>query len=86
MGGGGGGGGESTLQAVPGQRRYSDLEKIADDIKAKHRQRELKRPTKKKRQQRKNSASNIWNPSPPKESQIWEQVTDFIQIQASLRL
>jgi len=71
--------GESTLQAVPGQRRYSDLEKIADDIKAKHRQRELKRQQKEAAAAQKQRIKYLESLA-PKESQIWEQVTDFIQI------
>lgn len=71
--------GESNLQAVPGQRRYSDLEVIADDIKAKHQQRELKRQQKEAAAAQKKRIEYL-EALAPKEAATWDRVMDLIQV------
>ncbi len=61
-----------NLQAAPGQRRYSELVAIADDIEAKRQQKEAAAAHKKRIKDLESLA--------PKAGKTWERVRDLIQI------
>ena len=64
--------GQVHLQAAPGQRRYADLVAIADDIKAKHQQKEAAAAYKKRLKYLESLA--------PNEAATWERVMDLIRL------
>ena len=64
--------GQGHLQAEPGQRRYSELVAIADDLEAKRQQKEAVVAQKKR--------IKALEALAPKEAQTWDRVMDLIQL------